>query len=135
MNSSSRKPSKAGLEAIYQKIGQEKGLEAILRDFYQALTRDILVGYFFEGKDLEHIITQQKSFLMRAMGATRSYSGQPPARAHENLPPIWMGHFDRRLRILEETLQKHGLSAEDIRIWVDFEETFRNSIVSPDSHS
>lgn len=120
----------AGFPAIYQKIGGEEGLEIILRDFYQRLTRDALVGYFFDGKDLEHIIQQQKKFLMKAMGATRSYNGKSPAKAHEKLPPIWVGHFDRRLRILEGTLQAHGLCAEDIRTWLDFENSFRNSIIS-----
>lgn len=127
------KPTKNSLikfSVIYQKIGKEEGLELILRDFYQRLTQDVLIGYFFDGKDLEHIIHQQKKFLMKAMGATRSYNGKSPARAHEKLPPIWKGHFDRRIRILEGTLQAHGLCAEDIRTWIDFENAFRDSIIS-----
>lgn len=116
------------LKALYARVGGEPGIAGILRDFYRRLSQDILVGFFFDGKDLEKIADAQKRFLMRAMGAAESYSGKAPAQAHLELPPILAGHFDRRLRILEETLRDHGVSAEDIRIWVAFEEAFRPGI-------
>ncbi|MDR3608302.1 MAG: group 1 truncated hemoglobin [Oligoflexia bacterium] len=125
--------SKPALRAIYQNIGGADGLRAILRDFYARMKKDIIVGFFFTGFDTDLIAERQHAFLSRAMGATPSYSGKPPAQAHLELPPILPGHFDRRLRILEETLRDHGVSAEDIRIWVEFESTFRPGIVSPSS--
>jgi truncated hemoglobin YjbI len=64
------------------------------------------------------------------MGARESYAGLPPAQAHEKLAPILSGHFDRRLRILEQTLSAHGVSEEDTRTWVGFEEAFRDGIVA-----
>ena len=66
---------------------------------------------------------------MRAMGATPTFAGKPPAQAHGTLPPILTGHFDRRLRILEATLHDHGLDSADIRTWVEFENAFRDGIV------
>jgi hemoglobin len=117
------------LARLYRNIGGEQGLGAILRDFYQRMSRDVLIGFFFDGKDLDHIADQQKAFLMRAMGATPSYAGKPPAKAHEELAPILAGHFDRRLRVLEATLKDHGVAAEDIRTWVAFESAFRDQVV------
>ncbi len=116
-------------QVIYNKIGLEKGLETILNDFYQRLSKDVMVGFFFDGKNLPQIAQKQKEFIMRAMGITKVYSGKPPAAAHVQLPPILSGHFDRRLRILEETLHDHGLSESEISTWVAFENMFRNSIV------
>jgi truncated hemoglobin YjbI len=115
------------LKAIYAHVG-EAGLTAILDDFYLRLSRDLLVGFFFDGKDLGQIARTQKEFLMRAMGAVPHYSGKPPAQAHDAIAPILRGHFDRRLRLLEETLRDHGLDAQDIRTWVSFEEAFRAGI-------
>lgn len=66
---------------------------------------------------------------MRAMGVIHSYQGKSPAQAHLNLPPILKGHFDRRLKLLEQTLRIHGLSEEDIELWIQFENTFRDKIV------
>ena len=120
--------SRPELKALYSRIGGERALEAILKDFYRRMSTDILIGYFFTDKDLDAIALKQKEFLMRAMGATDSYTGKAPADAHSNLPQILRGHFDRRLRILEDTLRAHGVSAEDIRTWVAFESAFRETV-------
>lgn len=93
------------------------------------MSRDVLIGFFFDGKDIDEIARMQKQFLMRAMGAVPSYAGKAPAQAHEKIPPILRGHFDRRLQILHQTLQDHGLSSQDIETWVTFENAFRDGIV------
>ena len=121
--------SKPALQALFQKIGGADGLRSMLHDFYARMAKDILIGFYFDGKDTNLIADRQHEFLSRAMGASPSYSGLPPAQAHQKLPPILTGHFDRRLRILEETLRSHGMDAEDIRTWVSFEESFRAGIV------
>lgn len=117
------------LKALFQRIGGEAKLALILEDFYERMSHDVLIGFFFSGKDVKAIATKQKEFLMRAMGATPSYVGKAPAQAHEELAPILSGHFDRRLRILEATLGDHGVGAEDIRTWISFESAFRDGII------
>jgi truncated hemoglobin YjbI len=124
--------AKPELGRIYQKIGREKRLREILRKFYRRMSTDLLIGFYFDGKDLDAIADMQTLFLMRAMGARPTYTGKPPAKAHEELAPILSGHFDRRLRILEEVLREEGLNDEDIRIWITFENAFREGIVSVD---
>lgn len=121
---------KAKLRKLYQDIGGEKRLGEVLEVFYERMSHDVLIGFFFDGRDIRDIASKQKLFLMRAMDAIPSYSGKPPALAHLELPPILPGHFDRRLRILEETLRDQGLSDEDIRIWLGLESAFRNAIVT-----
>ena len=122
-------PLRSQLSALYSLAGQEAGIHAILKDFYRRMADDILIGFFFDGKNLDQIAAKQAEFLLRAMGATPSYQGLPPAKAHDNLAPILDGHFDRRLRLLEETLRAHKLSEDAIQMWVRFESTFRDSIV------
>jgi truncated hemoglobin YjbI len=125
--------SKPELKTLWSRLesshGGEAGLARILEDFYARMSQDILIGFFFDGKDLKKIAATQKEFLLRAMGARATYTGKPPARAHEALPPILAGHFDRRLVLLEQTLRDHGLDAEDIRTWIAFENAFRDGIV------
>ena len=122
--------SKPELARLYLNIGGEAGLTEILRDFYRRMSQDTMIGFFFDGKNVEHIADQQRGFLMRAMGATSSYAGKAPAQAHEELAPILVGHFDRRLKLLEETLRTHQIGDEDIRTWVAFENAFREQIVA-----
>jgi truncated hemoglobin YjbI len=121
-------PTRAQLAALLQNLGGEARLKELLEQFYRRMSDDLMIGFFFQGKDLTAISAKQGEFLLRAMGARASYSGKPPAQAHEKLPPILRGHFDRRLRLLEETLASNGVTAEDIRIWVAFEETFRSAV-------
>lgn len=120
--------SRARLKAVFLNLGGEEKLGEILQDFYARMSRDILIGYFFTGKDIQAIATKQKEFLMHAMGVLPTFQGKHPNNAHRELPPILKGHFDRRLVILRETLVDHSLSDQDIRIWIDFENAFRNVI-------
>jgi hemoglobin len=111
--------SRPELKALYARIGGEEGLRRILRDFYARMEGDTMLGFFFHGRDVARIADRQADFLMRAMGARESYAGKPPAQAHDELPPILPGHFDRRLRLLEATLRDHGVAEADIRTWAD----------------
>ena len=117
------------LKTLYENLGGKKKLLEILKDFYGRMSKDILIGFFFDNKDTDKIATQQQKFLLKAMGVSKTYSGKAPARAHDKLPPILAGHFDRRIQILRETLQDHDLAAEDIRTWLSFERAFRAAIV------
>ena len=116
------------LRQIYERIGREEGLRRILHAFYERMSADTMIGFFFADKDLHAIADKQKAFLMRAMGAVPSYSGKAPAQAHTHLAPILPGFFDRRLRILESVLKDHQVSDEDIKSWVQFENSFRSGI-------
>ena len=120
--------TKPALRAIYIKMGGEQVLGRIISDFYQRMSQDVLIGFFFAGRDIAHIAEMQKKFLMKAMGATAVYHGRLPASAHEKLPPILKGHFDRRLVILEQTLRDHGLAESDIQVWLEFETAFRSVV-------
>ena len=123
--------SRAKLKLLYKNLGGRKPLLEILKDFYKRMSQDILIGFFFDNKDTDKIAAQQQKFLLKAMGVAKTYAGKTPARAHDKLPPILAGHFDRRIQILRETLEDHELAAEDIRTWLGFERAFRAAIVDP----
>lgn len=122
-------PLKPRLQGLYFFLGSEARVLAILKDLYRRLSADTMVGFFFDGKNLDAIAEKQAEFLLRAMGARSSYSGKAPASAHLGLAPILPGHFDRRLQILRQTLLDHGLPNEHIETWIDFENAFRATIV------
>ncbi len=121
--------SRARLKKLYEHVGSRKKLLEILRDFYRRMSGDILIGFFFDGKDTDRIAARQQKFLLKAMGVSKTYTGKTPARAHAKMPPILAGHFDRRIHLLRETLKDHGLAEEDIRIWIAFERAFRDAII------
>jgi truncated hemoglobin YjbI len=119
------KTSRSSLQALYLEIGSPDNLRVILDDFYAQASKDAMIGYFFLGKDLNHIASQQTAFLLKAMGESAEYTGKGPAQAHHDLPKIRTGHFNRRLQILKQVLMAHGLPNSSIEIWIEFEESFR----------
>jgi hemoglobin len=123
------------LQAIIRSLGpdldaQTQKLNAILEEFYERMHADIMLSYFFTGKDLKHIAHQQAKFLLNAAGMIQRFEGKGPHSAHTELPPIWDGHFDRRITLLRETLIGHGLPAPMVELWIAFESSFRNIVVS-----
>ena len=118
------------LRTLYEELGSEARVIEIVQALYQVFAQDPMIGFFFAGKDLAVIARHQSQFILRAMGARSSYAGKPPAHAHDQLPPILAGHFDRRITLLGEVLPKLGLSAVATKTWIDFESSFRSAIVS-----
>lgn len=123
-------PIRSALESLYDELGSEQRVFDLMLEFYQLMARDVMIGFFFEGRDLGEISRKQAEFLLRAMGARSSYSGRPPSQAHAALPPILPGFFDRRARILEEFLRSRGLSEAGIHAWVSFEAAYRQAVVA-----
>lgn len=120
---------KPELRALGQTLGEER-IRGIVRRFYERMSKDLLIGFFFDGRDLDKIAEGQSAFLFRAMGLRPSYTGKSPAQAHTDLPPILAGHFDRRLVLLNEQLVEDGLDATQRHIWIGFENAFRDSILN-----
>lgn len=127
------------LQTIIRSLGsdvesQTKALNSILVNFYDRMSKDTMIGYFFSGKDLEHIAHQQGQFLLNAAGMIPKFNGKGPHSAHTNLPPIWEGHFDRRLVILRETLKAEQIPSHMIELWISFESSFRDIVVVKEKH-
>lgn len=116
------------LPKLFENIGGEPALKNILERFYAKMAQDVLIGFFFDDKDLDAIAAKQKEFLMRAWGVAPIYSGRSPRDAHAHLAPILSGHFDRRLVVLAETLREFKVSEEDIEVWLSFESKFRQAV-------
>lgn len=124
--------SRARLKEVYEKAGGPAQVERLLNAFYRKMADDLLIGFFFVGKDLAAIAQNQHHFIRTAAGLETDYRGKSPSTAHIQLPPILRGHFDRRLVILREILADHGLSEEDTDLWIAFEESFRGVVEAKD---
>ena len=124
-----KSPSREELANLVQSLGGEGVVVSIMERFYQVLGQDLMIGFFFTGHDLKEIAKKQAAFFLMAAGMVQNFVGKGPASAHHALPPILSGHFDRRLVILREVLQKEGLSDSQISTWVSFEESFRAVVV------
>jgi hemoglobin len=114
---------------LYEAIGGEEGVRAVLRSLYDKLFSDPIVGFLFAGKDKEHIVEQQVLFTCSFLGGPQRYTGKSLPDAHAALP-LQKGHFDRRHRLLEQTLVEKGVPPEVVRVWLRIDESLRASVMA-----
>ncbi len=116
------------MSGLYDRIGEEP-LRRVVRDFYARVVADPMIGFLFAGKNVERLIQKEWELVASLLGAPVGYSGRSMAEAHARVP-ISVGHFDRRLVILEETLEAHQVDAEVRRRWLDHARSLRAQLTS-----
>lgn len=104
----------------YDQIGGEEALREIVGEFIDRVSRDMIVGFFFQGKDLARIADKEFELAAARMGGPFSYTGRPMARAHGHLG-INKGHLRRRLAILRHVLESRGVDPAIIQRWLEHE--------------
>ena len=109
--------------------GGEAKLRPLLVDFYERLFDDVMVGFFFKGKDKERLIEKELEFALRLLGAGNEYTGRPIAEAH-SAHRIFGGQFARRTQILRETMADHKLPAPVRDAWLGHTEQLRAQVTA-----
>jgi hemoglobin len=115
--------TKANLFAV---IGGD-ALRAVIVDFYDRIFDDIMIGFLFIGKDKQHLIDREWEFTAHFLGGPVAYTGRPIKAAHAK-SPIFGGHFERRLQILRNTLNKHNVHTEVAQAWIDHQLALRSQV-------
>ena len=78
-------------------------MRAIIERFVDRVFDDPMIGFLFCRADRERVKAKEYEFAASHLGAPVTYTGKPLRQAHSQ-HPILGGHFMRRLRILETTL-------------------------------
>jgi hemoglobin len=117
------------MSSLYDAIGGEAKVRAILQLLYDRLFSDPMVGFLFEGKDKGHIVDQQVAFTCRFLGGPQQYEGRPLPLAHASLP-LLPGHFDRRHRLLAQVLEESDAPEPVRRAWLQIDQALRSSVLA-----
>lgn len=117
------------MNTLYEAIGGEDKVRAILQSLYDKLFADPIVAFLFEGKDKAHIIEQQLAFTCQFLGGPQKYEGKPLPQAHASLP-LLPGHFDRRHRLLAQVLLENSAPIEVQRVWLQIDRALRPSVLA-----
>lgn len=112
----------------FEQIGGD-GLRAILVDFYDRLFDDVMIGFFFRGKDKARLVDKEWELTARLLGSPVAYTGRVLREAHA-ASPIMGGHFDRRLQILKETLTHHDVPQAVRDAWIEHTLALRPQITA-----
>ncbi|CAN5409247.1 hypothetical protein BH09MYX1_BH09MYX1_55660 [soil metagenome] len=114
--------------SLYDDMGGEPALRVVLRDLYDRLFVDAMVGFLFEGKDKEKLIEHQLQFTARFLGGPNGYEGKSMPDAHKALP-LLAGHFDRRHHLLRQVLAAHAVPAPVADEWLRVDQSLRAAVL------
>lgn len=113
----------------YERVGGEAGLRPVIEDFYNRVFDDVMIGYLFRGRDRGRLVELEVQFTARALGAETVYEGRGMRQAHAGLG-LQTGQFDRRHRILTETLAAHRVDPEVVEAWLGHSRALRRAVLA-----
>ena len=115
---------------LFDQLGGEPVLRAIIDRFVDRVVADTMIGFFFARVNKERLKQLEYEFAAEHLGANVVYSGRPLQQAHQR-HAIMGGQFRRRLTILKETLAEFGVPAHIVEHWVEHTLALESS-VTPD---
>lgn len=121
-------PEPSTEESFFDKLGSRERIERVHRSFYAKIYADPEFSILFKGTNLDHQISQQTEFMMRVFGGPKIYGGRLPKNAHEHLF-ITEEQFDKRHKMLADTLTECGVTGETKEKWLWYDASFKSVIV------
>lgn len=120
--------------SLFEDLGGEPKLRAIVDDFIDRCFDDTMIGFLFARAERGRIKRFEYQHAASALGAPIAYEGRPLAEAHRP-HRILGGQFDRRKQILKDTLRDHAVPDVVARAWVHHQDTMRHLVTKdPDSN-
>ena len=98
---------------LYERLGGEAAVAALLEELYVRVLADPLFTPFFEKIDLQRLKSHQFAFISQALGGPHPYSWPSLVQAHAGLR-IEQRHFDAFGEHLRGSLREIGV-ADDLR--------------------
>jgi len=119
---------------LFEELGGEPKLRAIVDDFIDRCFDDVMIGFLFARAERDRIKRFEYQHAAKALGAQIEYEGRPIDEAHRP-HRILGGQFDRRKQILNETLHDHAVPELIVDAWVSHQDKLRHLVTKdPDSN-
>jgi hemoglobin len=105
-------------ETLYERLGEQEGIRAVVDDFYDRLVADDDLGPYFEGADVDSLRRTQTDFLCEAAGGPETYDATPVEEAHIDVP-FTPADIQRAVELLYESLDAFDVPEEDADLVVE----------------
>ena|SRR5215475_12624328 len=96
------------MASIYEQIGGQEALIAVVDDLYRRVLADSQLAPFFAGANMSRVKGKQVEFFAAALGGPDEYSGQPMKAVHQGMG-IDQVHFDLVAKYIREALAACGV--------------------------
>ncbi|MEU6642009.1 group 1 truncated hemoglobin [Saccharomonospora sp. NPDC046836] len=120
------------MTSIYEQIGGQDALIAVVDDFYKRVLDDPQLAGFFTGSNMSRLKGKQVEFFAQALGGPAEYSGQPMKDVHRGRG-IQQEHFDLVAKYLTESLLAAGVPGETADAIIGAIAPLSSDIVTPAS--
>lgn len=100
--------------SLYDMIGGEPALTAVVDDFYVRVLADPELAGFFAGANMNKLKGRQVEFFAEALGGPRLYSGPTMRQAHQGRG-IGQMHFNLVASHLIDALTAAGVADDQVR--------------------
>ncbi|HXS16530.1 MAG TPA: group 1 truncated hemoglobin, partial [Polyangiaceae bacterium] len=111
------RPPSSAETTPFERLGGRLGIEPIISDFVDRVVGDIMIGFFFKKVPIDRLKQLELEYACEHLGAHLMYTGRPLKSAH-GPHRIMGGQFNRRLRILEQTLRDHAVPEDILEHWL-----------------
>jgi len=115
--------------SAFERLGGEPVLRAIIDDFVDRVTSDVMIGFFFARVDRARLTRLEYEHAAAHLGGDVVYSGRPLRSAHAS-HRIMGGHFARRREILRQTLVAHQAPDDVASEWLAHIDSLRGEITA-----
>lgn len=96
------------METIYDQIGGQEAVAAVVEDFYARVLADEQLAGFFAGTSMPRLKGKQVEFFCAALGGPEPYRGRSMREVHRGRG-IGQVHFDLVVKHLGEALAEAGV--------------------------
>ncbi len=111
----------------FEQAGGEAVVRGIVDRFVDRAFDDMIIGFFFAGKDRARVKAHEYEHAAAVLGADVAYTGRPIAPLHRPLK-INGGQFRRRLALMRQEIERAGVPAEVAERWLDGQRAMERSI-------
>ena len=120
-------------QTLYERLGEQEGIRAVVDDFYDRLLEDEELGEFFETADMEKLRRTQTDFLCEAAGGPETYDAEPVREAHLHVP-FTPAHIQRAIELLYMSLDTFDVPEKDAEAVVQAVAAYEKDLLAqPDS--
>jgi len=116
-------------ETLFDKYGGFDTFSAVVTNFYQKVLDSDQIKHYFEGVNMEGLISHQTNFLAKVLGGPDKYEGRDLKAVHAKFK-ITVEDFTEVAELLEESLDEAGVEEADIATIISVVASIKDDIVS-----
>ena len=110
----SAEAAEADKPSLYERLGGQEAIDAVVDLFYVKILDDERVNHFFEDVNMRRQIVRQKEFLAAAFGGPKPYEGRDLRTAHAGLD-LTAEDFGVIAELLQASLEEAGVDEELVK--------------------